>query len=107
MIYYVIKVDGKLKIGEWEHATKPMMECGHAAQGTMKIPDFDNEGQIDIHVCVICDCKIVIPNPTLDGRMARCPYCKKETPSRIKLPFFQHREGNDTDSYYCGCRGWD
>jgi hypothetical protein len=34
--------------------------------------------------------------------------CSRQRPSdAILLPFFEYRENQDTDLYYCGCIGWD
>ena len=83
------------------------MKCGHTANAT------------DAHgypVCVIClgikegateiDHE-VHGNEGLEGRKARCPYCKKTTDSRWELPFFEHKPNAEYDEYYDGCFGWD
>lgn len=82
--------------------TKPMMMCGHAANAT-------HAGK---PCCVICapDHKAyeIDPQPPeLKDRKATCPYCKTEVPSTTGLAFFEHRPDKPTDSYYCGCRGFD
>lgn len=81
----------------------PMMKCGHSANST------SNEKP----ACAICagikDGWNVIDTspPSLDERNASCAYCKKEVPSNTNLAFFERRSDKQTDSYYCGCRGWD
>ena len=82
---------------------KPMMGCGHSANAT------DAAGH---PVCVICygivkGATEVVGRPVLEGRRAKCPYCKGTTPSSTELPFFEHCPSKEFDSYYCGCRGWD
>lgn len=81
-----------------------MMKCGHAANAVTA------DGK---PCCAICagftpDAEIIADTaPDLTGRKARCGYCGKLTDSKISLPFFEYRPDMDTDSYYCGCRGWD
>lgn len=44
----------------------------------------------------------------LEGRVATCCYGNHaEVDSDYDLPFFQYRPGRSTDTYYCGCEGWD
>lgn len=81
----------------------PMMECGHVANGVKA------DGT---PCCVICvginpgyDREAAMPD--LEGRIARCPDCGREVPSNPRLAFFSHRPTAETDSFYCGCRGWD
>jgi len=81
---------------------RPMRKGGHAANAT-------HAGKPG---CVICAPKpesfeIDPQPPELNGRMAECPYCKKQVPSSTGLAFFEHRPNKQTDSYYSGCRGWD
>lgn len=49
--------------------------------------------------------------PSLDGRKAICTQHKggdsKPVASSWTLPFFEYRPERETDSYYCGCWGWD
>lgn len=81
-----------------------VMKCGHTALGRKR------DGSPVCPMCVGIDprAEIVDDNPpVLDGRMAVCPYCKRERASDYGLPFFEHRPTRDTDSYYCGCRGWE
>ena len=76
------------------------MACGHTAQGTV--------GRTDKPVCVICSCfEVAKEKPVLKGRKAVCPCCKKKVDSSLDLAFFEYRADRETDSFYCGCRGWD
>jgi hypothetical protein len=62
--------------------------------------------------------------PDLTGRIAVCNQHRKpgqyaralmtsddpgpgRAPSSWKLPFFEHRPDRETDSYYCGCWGFE
>ena len=84
--------------------TKPMMKCGHAANA--KKPDGSP-------VCVICIGikpeaeQVADEPPKLDGRTAKCAYCKSTVPSDTRLAFFEHKPEQPQDRYYCGCHGWD
>lgn len=87
---------------------RPMMKCGHTAQGI--------RGADDAPVCVPClgivdGADVVDAPPDLTGRKARCSYygrkCQSETDSRTQLAFFGHRPERETDEYYCGCWGWN
>lgn len=60
--------------------------------------------------------KVTRPLPTIEvpythpvgaPRFASCVYCGKREESSEKLPFFKERPNCETDSYYCGCYGWD
>lgn len=101
----------------------PMMKCGHTANGIM------NEKP----VCAICaglteNAVLVEENiPSLGGRQAECQYCHTKRESKWSLPFFEYRGigsrydfeaeehseyssivgGRQTDSFYCGCKGWN
>lgn len=78
-----------------------MMTCGHTANAKT------SDGK---PCCVICSCYTVDETktlPDLTGRFAECTDCRKTVPSRFNLPFFQHRPNQQTDTYYCGCFGWD
>ena len=87
--------------------TKPLMACGHAANGYVK-----RDG-VDVDVCVICygiggdDAITPVEPPDLTGRTASCSSCGATAPSSTSLPFFRHYPERETDSYYSGCRGWD
>lgn len=84
-----------------------LMKCGHIANA------IDSKGN---PICAIC----AGVNPGFDktdhecngseglkGRKAVCQYCGAEVDSNWDLPFFKYRPDRDTDSYYCGCMGWD
>lgn len=43
----------------------------------------------------------------LQGRVAKCTYCKNEINSHLNAPFFIYKPKEDKDEYYCGCQGWD
>ena len=85
-----------------------LMKCGHVSTA------------IDLKtgkpVCSICapakdgmTVERVVEGATegLEGRKARCTWCGRVTNSRWNLPFFAYSAKSDTDSYYCGCGGWD
>ncbi len=80
-----------------------MMKCGHAANATTA----DNKP-----VCVICigivagADQIEEKPPDLNNRFAECE-CKNKRKSSLELAFFEYRPNKETDSFYCGCRGWD
>lgn len=77
---------------------KPIMKCGHAAQGTTK-------GEKPI--CVICMETIQAnEQPNLYGRKAKC-FCGRKMPSNTNLAFFAYKQGSEYDNFYCGCAGWD
>jgi hypothetical protein len=59
--------------------------------------------------CVIHYCSEVEQEPNrLEGRTAKCAYtCGKTAASNVNLPFFQYQQDKETDSFYCGCLGWD
>lgn len=65
-----------------------MMECGHAANSVMVV---DGER---LPACVVCapspeGTTVDESPPSLEGRMAECSYCHKQTPSAVALPFFE------------------
>lgn len=83
------------------------MKCGHTANART------SEGD---PCCVICAGlkpeALIIDHEVhgtegLEGRKARCPYCKKTTDSRWELAFFEHKPESEYDEYYDGCFGWD
>jgi hypothetical protein len=87
---------------------KPMMDCGHAANGWRTNPDGSRSP-----VCVICvtfgrgGSTIAAVAPSLEGRTARC-YCGNEQPSSIALAFFEYLgpgTGNDqcATCHYAEC----
>lgn len=85
-----------------------LMKCGHVAVAV------DDKGK---PVCPICvgivkgaeeeETKL----PDLTGRKAVCNQCKHRPPTKVdskfSLAFFEYRPENETDSFYCGCWGWD
>lgn len=77
------------------------MKCDHASNSTSDGKPW----------CIICNCGIVEKemreNEGLENRFAKCSYCGSKTPSNWFLPFFEYRRDRETDSYYCGCGGWD
>lgn len=78
---------------------RPLMKCGHTAQGTTA------DGK---PYCVICDCaEVENDTPDLTGRQAKCCYCGRVAKSDYDLPFFEAKPDKDFDEYYCGCEGWD
>lgn len=92
----------------YDPASPPMMGCGHTANATLK----GRDGEPDSPVCVICSGIVdgaheIVETPSLDGREAECAYCKRRTPSRVGLAFFEHRPNLSVDRYYDGCKGWD
>ncbi len=85
----------------------PLMACGHTANA------HDEQGN---PVCVICTgihpgADQVAEKPDLTGRMAECLGCRHTPPTQTQsswnLPFFRYQPGQQTDSYDCGCYGWD
>lgn len=77
---------------------KVLMKCGHTANAET----YDGRPY-----CIICGCEEIMPKPDLTKRKARCSFCGKEVDSDYNLPFFEYRKDKETDSYYCGCGGWD
>jgi hypothetical protein len=43
---------------------------------------------------------------TIESRQASCS-CGLKKKSDPALPFFNIRLGQETDSFYCGCKGWE
>jgi hypothetical protein len=88
-----------------------MMECGHSANATK------SDGNPACAICAPSEASYkVVEAPDLTGRMARCHYapkggtrkkCQQEVPSETTLAFFGHRPGEEKDSFYCGCYGWN
>lgn len=80
-----------------------LMKCGHSQNATTRIDGEDKP------YCVICECHELadFDSEILNGRKAKCGYCGKIIDSNENLPFFEYRPKAETDSYYCGCRGWD
>jgi hypothetical protein len=84
-----------------------LMACNHVANGT------DGLGN---PVCVMCtgftpNASIIASKDDIDlsNRMAKCAEgrCSNQQPSSFKLAFFNYHPTSNTDSYYCGCRGWE
>lgn len=76
-----------------------LMKCGHTSNAKT------SDGK---PCCCICNCtEIVKEMPSLEGRMAKCPYCNKIKPSNYNLPFFEYRPNEINDWFYDGCLGWD
>lgn len=73
------------------------MACGHAANATSN----------NKPVCCICECSEIVEEKELVNRKARCFYCNCTVDSSYTLPFFKYEKDKLSDSYYCGCRGWD
>lgn len=80
-----------------------MMKCGHAANAV------DRSGKPTCAICIGINegATTVAPDPDLADRNAKCIYCSKTKPSSTKLAFFEHRSQSETDSFYCGCYGWN
>lgn len=80
---------------------KPMMKCGHAANGRKAISHEP--------VCIICNCEILAEVASLENRKAKCCYgCDNSImASRTDLPFFESKPTSNYDKYYCGCHGWE
>jgi hypothetical protein len=79
---------------------KVIMRCGHVALGR----DI-REGTPACPICLGLTEEallVMIPQPDLRGRTAKCVVCEDQQPSSLDLPYFQYREGGD--EYYCGCR---
>ena len=43
----------------------------------------------------------------LTGRIAKCDMCSNTQKSSENLAFFKYKPNSNTDSYYCGCWGWN
>lgn len=79
------------------------MQCGHAANAVTE------DGKPCCAICAGIDpgAERIADEPDLAGRMARCYWCEAERPSSQSLAFFKYRPDQETDSFYCGCKGWD
>jgi hypothetical protein len=79
-----------------------LMKCGHSSLGTLN-------GKPVCPSCVGINkgAEEVADIPDLTDRKASCIYCKRLVVSNTDLPFFEHRPLLETDSYYCGCKGWN
>lgn len=79
---------------------RPMMKCGHAANGTRRTDTTDPDGTThpNPHLepcCVICapskEAYEIEENPIdLRNREARCYDCDARRPSSLDLPFFSY-----------------
>lgn len=93
-----------VKLNDNPHQPKPLMACGHSANG------ISQDGS---PVCVICvgitpAARQLAVTPNLAGRTARCVYGDHaRKPSSTDLAFFEYRQDKPDDLYYCGCFGWD
>jgi len=85
----------------------PMMKCGHAA---------NSRDQYGNPTCVICvgivagAVVVAEDQPNLEGRMMICHYKPSghaDCPSDTSGAFFEYRPNEATDTFYCGCKGWD
>lgn len=79
-----------------------LMKCGHASQAEV----------CGDPVCTICfgitpEAIQIEENHPEEGREAKCSLCGKIAKSSLDLAFFEYRPDDETDSYYCGCIGWD
>lgn len=89
---------------------RPMMKCGHAANGTIGRSPSPPLKPGD-PCCVICapskEAYEVDPSPPdLRTREARCS-CDARKPSSPDLAFFEHHPFEPFDEFYCGHAGWD
>jgi hypothetical protein len=88
--------------------SKPLLACGHVANGVRTIMNGDPLEAAGIPCCVICSCvEPAKEAPNLENRRAKCPDCGRTTASNLDLAFFEVRPKDEFDRYYCGCRGWD
>ena len=95
------------KEGEIKIRKLYLMKCGHIANAV------DSAGN---PICAICTRikpeayqvdREVSGTEGLEGRKAKCDYCNMTQDSNWGLPFFRYQSDCKTDSFYCGCRGWD
>lgn len=84
-----------------------LMKCGHAAAATRTLPDGSSIPCCPIHAGTPEGETPAEAPPDLTGRTAKCGECRNTAPSGLHLAFFEHRPGEATDSYYCGCHGWE
>lgn len=75
-----------------------LMKCGH-------ISNAECDGK---PACAICNCtELAEEQMNLEGRLAICSHCGYTTKSSENLAFFEYRPTCETDTFYCGCFGWD
>jgi len=81
-----------------------LLKCGHAANAV---------DQYGYPCCAICygirrgSKEIETKKVDLTSRAAVCSACLTARRSSLSLPFFEYRSHKLTDSFYCGCRGWN
>lgn len=68
--------------------------CGAERPSSPDLPFFEYHGPGSREATVICECGHNITAHTREGSMCKCTSFKRRGP-------------RETDSYYCGCRGWD
>ena len=82
--------------------TKPMMKCGHTANGVT--PN-------GMPCCVICaprqEAFERANKPYINNREAKCKICGRITKSDMSLAFFKYKPDNEFDEWYCGCCGYN
>ena len=81
----------------------PTMSCGHTANA---------HGEGGKPVCAICfgfnpKAEQIADVPDVAGRTMRCASCGTSHPSNLKAAFFGYQPSLESDSYYCGCQGWN
>lgn len=97
---YIAEEKKKYNILIEKQDDKPLMTCGHVANAV--------DAATHEPCCVICNChEIMQDKPDLTNRVAKCSTCGHITKSDFSLPFFEYRPNLQTDTYYCGCYGWD
>lgn len=81
---------------------KPLMTCGHTAQGYRKMDD-----KTFVPCCVICGVITQVlreDKPDLSNRKAKCCSEKTIKPSSYDLPFFEYRgPGSRVARLQCEC----
>jgi hypothetical protein len=89
-----------------EKDNPPIMKCGHAANSVLEKKNgvvFDPPKPF----CAIHDeMELADVPPELEGRTARCGYCRKAVPSHKGLAFFEYRGAGSADETlcaHCGC----
>lgn len=104
-----------------------ILKCGCAGQMSHTNGNGSCKGEGIKHPsCFIHSCCELVQMPNLEGRIAKCGFCKKgigrnnecddcrgkskcecQKPSSVDLAFFKYQPDEEFDSYYCGCIGWD
>lgn len=80
-----------------------VMACGCSSSGSYLVQNGEYKKACPFHNTT----EEMEEIPSLKGRLAKCYDCKTHATSSWKLPFFQYLKDKKTDSYYCGCHGWD